>query len=117
MKVTFHRAVDMAADPVEAVHDVVATGCEKILTSGGAASVLEGAATVGRMVDAAAGRLSIIGAGGVSEDNAVAVLEVSVSFTVCWQACGDGIDCWLLSSLSCPGSSHRRFSIFIRGRW
>jgi copper homeostasis protein len=77
MLVTFHRAIDMAVDPVAAVAAVISTGCDKILTSGGAQTVLEGAATVRRMAERAGGKVDIIAAAGVTEDNAAAVLEVS----------------------------------------
>ena len=76
MLVTFHRAIDMAVDPVAAVAAVIATGCDKILTSGGAQAVLEGASTVRRMTERAGGKVDIIAAAGVTEDNAAAVLEV-----------------------------------------
>ena len=35
MEVTFHRAADLTPDPVEAVGDILAAGCRRILTSGG----------------------------------------------------------------------------------
>lgn len=83
MQVTFHRAIDMAADPVSAVHDVVRSGCDKILTSGGASTVLEGAATVRAMIRCAQGRrIDFIAASGVSEDNVLAILKVRADIPV-----------------------------------
>ena len=35
MDTTFHRAIDMTQDYLQAVEDVISTGCTRILTSGG----------------------------------------------------------------------------------
>jgi copper homeostasis protein len=69
-----HRAIDLTPDPVEAVRQAVGLGYDKILSSGGAPTVLEGAAVLARMVQTAAGRLSIIAGSGVSPDNVHQIL-------------------------------------------
>lgn len=67
--VTFHRAFDMTADIYQALEDVIELGCERILTSGGKTTAMEGASTLNHLVHKAAGRISIMPGGGISEQN------------------------------------------------
>ena len=50
--VTLHRAIDLTPDPVAAVEVTVGLGIDRILTSGGAATAMEGQAVIQRMVRA-----------------------------------------------------------------
>jgi copper homeostasis protein len=68
MDVTLHRAVDLAPDPDEAVALAVELGIPRILTSGGAVRAVEGLDRLGRMMRAAAGRLTIMPGGGVAPE-------------------------------------------------
>lgn len=67
--VTFHRAFDMCADYYQALEDVIELGCERILTSGGKTTAMEGSATLAHLVQKAAGRISIMAGAGVNEHN------------------------------------------------
>jgi len=69
LEVTFHRAIDMTRDLKTAVNDVVKTGANRILTSGGAASAAHGLEQIAGMVDAAGDRLRIMVGGGVRPSN------------------------------------------------
>jgi len=67
--VTFHRAFDMARDASAALEDLVALGCERVLTSGGAPNALQGAATIQALVRQAGHRIRIMPGGGVDANN------------------------------------------------
>jgi len=77
LPVTFHRAIDMTPDPAAALEDVLATGASRILTSGGAPNVTDGAGQIASMVEAAKGRIVIMPGGGISGDTIVAIAEAS----------------------------------------
>lgn len=71
---TLHRAIDTVADPVAAIETAVALGFERILTSGGEASAAAGSETIGKMVQAAAGRISVMAGSGITCDNVREIL-------------------------------------------
>lgn len=65
LPVTFHRAFDHAADLHDALEAVVACGCDRILTSGGAPDVYQGAAALASLVAQAGDRVTIAVGGGL----------------------------------------------------
>lgn len=69
MQVTYNRAFDHAPDLGSALEDVVATGSEFLLTSGGEANVLAGASTLKRLHRRAGERLRLIAGGGLKLAN------------------------------------------------
>lgn len=69
MSVTFHRAFDRASDLFKSLSDVIELGCDRILTSGGDSSVVEGRDVLKRLVEAAGDRIIIMAGAGVKEDN------------------------------------------------
>jgi len=83
MKVTFHRAIDMAVDPIAAVEDVISARCDKILTSGAASTAMAGASTIRQMIGVGGDRIDIIAAAGLSEDNVLQLLEVEFARRPC----------------------------------
>jgi copper homeostasis protein len=66
---TFHRAIDMTPDLLEALEDVIATGATRVLTSGGSLNVERGLSQIARMVKAAKNRISIMPGGGLTPAN------------------------------------------------
>jgi len=69
LSVTHHRAFDEAADLRQALEDVIQSGAERILTSGGAKSALEGAAVLAKLVEAAGQRIVIVPGARISAAN------------------------------------------------
>ena len=69
LPVTFHRAIDVTRDLSEALESVIATGAARVLTSGGLPSVVDGAATVARMVQQAGDRILVMPGCGITRDN------------------------------------------------
>lgn len=67
--VTFHRAFDMCANQDKALEEIIEMGCERILTSGGKSTAMEGATVINHLVQKARGRISIMPGSGVSEAN------------------------------------------------
>jgi copper homeostasis protein len=75
LKVTFHRAFDMANDLRSALEDVIATGADRVLTSGGQRTVEDGISTVANLVQAAGDRLIILAGGGVTSANVRTIIS------------------------------------------
>lgn len=70
LPVTFHRAFDVVANRTEALEQVIELGASRVLTSGGAATALEGASAIAMLVDQAGERVSIVAGGKIREQNA-----------------------------------------------
>ncbi len=77
MGVTCHRAFDMTRDFGEAVDDLVRSGVDRVLTSGGRDSAMEGLDNLAAIVAKAAGRLSVMACGGLDEGNIATVRDRS----------------------------------------
>ena len=69
MQVTFHKAIDEVADIFEATRQLKELGINRILSSGGQPTALEGAAVLQRMLAIAGPELHIIVAGKVTNEN------------------------------------------------
>jgi len=69
MSTTCHRAFDMCADPFAALEALVSLGVDRILTSGQRPSAMEGAGLIGRLVDAARGRITVMPGVGIDASN------------------------------------------------
>ena len=77
MEVTFHRAFDQTPSLHQALDDVIATGADRILTSGGASDVFTGSSALAHLLRQARGRITIAVGGGLRMHNAVAVALVT----------------------------------------
>jgi len=75
LSVTFHRAFDMASDLHRALDSVQQTGADRILTSGGEQTCLEGIDTIASLVKSANGKLTIMAGGGIGHRDAPTIVE------------------------------------------
>lgn len=75
--VTFHKAFDQVPDRAAALEAIASLGVARILTSGGAASALDGAPELAELVRLAGDRLTILAGGGVRPANAGEVVRRS----------------------------------------
>ncbi len=69
MRVTFHRALDMAGDMDSALKEIAKTGAHRVLTSGGAPTASLGAQRIAALVAEAGGRLGVMVCGHVRPEN------------------------------------------------
>jgi copper homeostasis protein len=69
MGVTFHRAFDMTENPLQALKDIIETGCERILTSGQRNTAVEGADLLKKLVQLAEGEIIIMPGAGIRANN------------------------------------------------
>jgi copper homeostasis protein len=73
--VTFNRAFDWVANPFEALEDIIAAGCERILTSGQRPTAMEGSLLLNELVREADNRIIIMVGGGVRSHNIANLVE------------------------------------------
>jgi len=77
LQVTFHRAFDMSRDFGESIEALIAANVDRVLTSGGEQKVEDALLTVASLVTKAAGRISIMAGGGITDRNAHHVVEAT----------------------------------------
>jgi copper homeostasis protein len=78
MESTFHRAFDMCADHLSALEEVIATGCRRLLTSGGYDRAEEGVEMLRRAVAQADHRIEVMAGSGVGPSNAMLLASTGV---------------------------------------
>ena len=69
LAVTFHRAFDVVRDRHAALETIIALGCERVLTSGGAATALAGAEQIAAAVQQAGARIRVMAGAGITPGN------------------------------------------------
>jgi copper homeostasis protein len=77
LKVTCHRAFDMARDPFEALEDCIEVGFDRILTAGQQAQAVKGADLIGELIRKANGRIAIMPGSGVNEETIEEIIRKS----------------------------------------
>ena len=77
MKVSFHRAFDMTADLSASLETLIDMGFERVLTSGGSPTALEGASEIARLVKQAQGRIQVMPGAGIRPSNVKELLALT----------------------------------------
>jgi len=77
LEVTFHRAFDTTPSLPQALGDVIATGADRLLTSGGQPDVVAGAAALAELVRLAGDRIDIAVGGGLRLQNGATVARAT----------------------------------------
>jgi copper homeostasis protein len=77
MSVTFHRAVDATPDVAVAIEVLASLGIDRVLTSGGATTALQGAAMLKRLIQAFGARMGILPGGQVRAANAAEIVRAT----------------------------------------
>lgn len=75
LPVTFHRAFDLARDQDAALETLIRERVTRVLTSGGAATAIDGAQSIGALVRRAGGQIEVMAGGGVREDTVHELVE------------------------------------------
>ncbi|MFG6461689.1 copper homeostasis protein CutC [Roseateles sp. DXS20W] len=78
MALTLHRAFDLTRDPAAALEDAIALGFQRVLTSGGARTAIEGAARLASLVAQSQGRIGILASSGIDADNVDALVRLTL---------------------------------------
>ncbi|MDR2907803.1 MAG: copper homeostasis protein CutC [Bacteroidales bacterium] len=75
MGVTFHRAFDRCKDMQASLETIIDLGCERVLTSGGQLTAFDGIPALRKLIEQAAGRITIMPGAGVTPENAAEILN------------------------------------------
>lgn len=82
MAVTFHRAFDFSRDQDSALDALLELGVDRVLTSGGAGSALEGAHVLRQLAQRAGPALRILAGGSITPSNVAEVVRLSGALEV-----------------------------------
>jgi len=77
LSVTFHRAFDMSADLFRALEDVCTTGVDRLLTSGGKLTALQGSENIAQLVLKVQNRIAVMAGSGIKPHNAAQLVRAT----------------------------------------
>ena len=80
LSITFHRAFDVCVEPLLALEQIIALGCDRLLTSGQKPSAEQGAERIAELISHAAGRIIIMPGAGITPKN-IALIEQKTAAT------------------------------------
>ena len=75
LPVTFHRAVDVSADLGDSFEKIIASGAQRVLTSGGKRRAADSTREISQAIQQTSGRLIVMVGGGLNPENIGAVAE------------------------------------------
>ena len=78
LPVTFHRAFDACRDLAAELETLVALGVDRVLTSGGAPTAIQGVERIAQLVRQSKGRITILAGGGINAGNVARVRDSGV---------------------------------------
>jgi copper homeostasis protein len=76
---TFHRAIDRTTDLLQALTTIISLGFSCILSSGGKATAMEGAAMLWKMMEKSDNKITIMPGGGIRSENLQLLTETCPS--------------------------------------
>lgn len=79
LSVTFHRAFDVCRDPYAALEQIIALGCDRLLSSGQMPSAEQGAALLAQLVTRSAGRIIIMPGAGINAQNIAHIEQITAA--------------------------------------
>ena len=77
LSVTFHRAIDRSRDILRALEDIISLGIDRVLTSGGMSSALEGKDIIKKMNEVANRNIIIMPGAGINASNIKELIDFS----------------------------------------
>ena len=80
LSITFHRAFDICREPLTSLEQIIALGCDRLLTSGQQPSAEQGVELIAELVERAAGRIIIMPGAGINPRN-IAFIEQKTAAT------------------------------------
>jgi len=74
-ELTFHRAIDVAPDPIRVVDQCIALGIDRLLTSGGRTLAMDGIVGINAIIARCNGQFGVAIGGGINPENVVELVE------------------------------------------
>lgn len=75
VKICFHRAFDLLMEPMLGLNILINMGIDRILTSGGARSAIEGTQLLSELIASSSSRIEIMPGAGINETNALTLVS------------------------------------------
>lgn len=77
MSITFHRAFDVTVDLFRSLDVLIDVGIDKVLTSGGSNTAIEGIAVISQLIDKSQNRIIIMPGSGINPENIIQISQMT----------------------------------------